>query len=290
MGVPVEFSTRAARDRDPVTGLRANGTWNQPAGTWSDDGALLLCTAEALACGGDEQTAGSFFVRWLREGHRAAGGVVFDVGCATRAALERIADGTPAASAGGAAEKDNGNGSLMRILPVALRFASCPPAELGAVAGRFSSITHRHPRSQLACVFYCLLVQRLMAGDSPQGGVERAGVEFRPLLARFPDEQARFARLQAPRFVDTPRADIRSGGYVMETLEAAVWCLLQGGTFAEIVLRAVNLGEDTDTTGCVAGGLAGVWQGLDAIPCAWRSELRESANVDEVVSLFGAAC
>ncbi len=154
LGVPVEFSSRADRDDDPVTSMRGFGTWNQPAGTWSDDGALLLCTIESLIDEDpDEEHAGRLFVRWLREGHWAVRGNAFDVGGATRAALERIARGAPAATAGGGGEGDNGNGSLMRILPVSLRFADAGPDIAASFAMRWSAITHRHPRSQLACAY-----------------------------------------------------------------------------------------------------------------------------------------
>ncbi len=291
LGVPVEFTSRADRDKDPVTSLRGFGTWNQPTGTWSDDGALLLCTAESLV-GEDPnpELSGRLYVRWLREGHWAVGGKVFDVGGATRAALDRIASGTPAASAGGAGETDNGNGSLMRILPVALRFADASPDELVSYAMRWSAITHRHVRSQLACAYYCLVVQQCMHGAAPAAALKTGGENFVPLLTQFPAERPTFARMLNGNFVNTGRADIRSGGYVIETLEAAIWCVLQGGPFADIVLRGVNLGGDTDTTGCVAGGLAGAWLGVDAITSEWKETLAREPPLDDLIARFVVRC
>lgn len=277
LGVPVEFSTRPERDADPVTGLRAFGTWHQPAGTWSDDGALLLCTIEALAENADLAYGGKLFLRWRREGYLAARGERFDIGAATDAALARIAAGAPAAEAGGHRETDNGNGSLMRILPVALRFADTQPQALAAQAMNWSAVTHRHPRSQLACAYYCLLAQQLLQGASPEFAIASVAREFRAMLDSFPGEQRQFERILDPGFSTTARAQIRSGGYVIDTLEAALWCLLQGGSFSDVVLRAVNLGGDTDTTACVAGGLAGVWLGVAAIPVEWSSALPDTA-------------
>ena len=290
LGVPVEFSSRPDRDADAVTGMRGFGTWKQPAGTWSDDGALLLCTAESLVGEDpDLELAGRLYVRWLREGHWAVGGKVFDVGGATRAALDRIASGTPAASAGGAGETDNGNGSLMRILPVALRFADASPDELVSYAMRWSAITHRHVRSQLACAYYCLVVQQCMHGAAPAVALKTGAENFVPLLTRFPAERPTFARMLNGNFAKTGRADIRSGGYVIETLEAAIWCLLQGGTFADIVLRGVNLGGDTDTTACVAGGLAGVWLGIGVIPERWTEALAKNPPLGDLIERFVSA-
>jgi ADP-ribosylglycohydrolase len=290
LGVPVEFSSRPDRDADAVTGMRGFGTWMQPAGTWSDDGALFLCTAESLVGEvPDLELAGRLYVRWLREGHWAVGGKVFDVGGATRAALDRIASGTPAASAGGAGETDNGNGSLMRILPVALRFADASPDELVSYAMRWSAITHRHVRSQLACAYYCLVVQQCMQGAAPAATLKTSGENFAPLLNRFSAERPTFAKMLDGNFAKIGRADIRSGGYVIETLEAAIWCLLQGGTFADIVLRGVNLGGDTDTTACVAGGLAGVWLGIGVIPERWTEALAKNPPLGDLIERFVSA-
>jgi len=127
LGVPVEFKDRATVLADPVKDMRGFGSHNQPPGTWSDDGALALCTVDSLLhTEFDTQDMGMRFVRWMNEEYWTATGVVFDVGGATADALMQIASGTPAERAGGCDEYSNGNGSLMRILPVALRFADQP--------------------------------------------------------------------------------------------------------------------------------------------------------------------
>lgn len=289
LGVPVEFESRRERDRDPVRGPRGFGTWNQPPGTWSDDGAMLLCLTEALANGVGLNEAAALYLRWWREGHHSARGEVFDIGNATCAALQRIEQGVQPEDAGGDSEYDNGNGSLMRTLPVALYYRKQGPSIVAVQAMRHSLVTHRHPRSQLACAFHCLFAHALLEGHSPHEAWRQTIPPFRKLLGANPGEQQAFARLLADDFLHIDRLEIQSDGYVVHTLEASVWCLLQGGTYEAIVLRAVNLGGDTDTTGCVAGGLAGVWLGRGSIPPEWKSVLPRAAEIDALIDHFASA-
>ncbi|MBL9178122.1 MAG: ADP-ribosylglycohydrolase family protein [Verrucomicrobiaceae bacterium] len=283
LGVPVEFQGRQARKADPVTAMRGFGTWNQPAGTWSDDGSLLLCSVESLnEAGFDPQDTGMRFLRWFDTGHWAAHGRVFDIGNATRQALDRISLGTPAIDAGGRREQDNGNGSLMRILPVALASLDCDLDLFCDRIARASAITHGHPRSQMACVFHGLLVRELMAGKSPSDALAAAQTTF-ARLHQGSKELPAFAHLLKSGLASTPEHEIESGGYVIDTLTASLWCLLTTRSFSECVLKAVNLGDDTDTTGCVAGGLAGVLYGMNAIPSEWTAAL---PGQDELLRLF----
>ena len=290
LGVPVEFQTRAARAADPVAGMRAYGTHRQPAGTWSDDGALLLCTAESLLrTGFDVEDMGRMFVAWQDTGLWAAHGHVFDIGIATSQALHRLKNGIPAEKAGGTDDYSNGNGSLMRILPVALFTNREETAVLRERIGRASAITHGHERSRMACVFYALLGRRILEGMEAKKAHLSACGDFAEIYAHSP-ELNRFDNVLGPGLAEAPEPEIRSGGYVMETLEAAVWCLLTTEDFAQCVLRAVNLGSDTDTTGCVAGGLAGLLYGLDAIPAEWLAALPRNAEVSELFTNFLASC
>ncbi|MEO8353877.1 MAG: ADP-ribosylglycohydrolase family protein, partial [Chthoniobacteraceae bacterium] len=151
LGVPVEFLSREAVRKNPVHGMRGFGTHNQPPGTWSDDSSLLLCTVESLAHRGgfDATDLGQRFVRWESEGHWTPHGRVFDIGIATSQALSRLAMGTAPEQSGGSDEYSNGNGSLMRIAPIALWFDNLPPNDLAATVHRASALTHRHPRSQM---------------------------------------------------------------------------------------------------------------------------------------------
>ncbi len=238
-----------------------------------------MCTAEAILDGADLDKAGELFLRWWKKGYRTARGTVFDIGGATLAALNRISNGTPAAQAGGTDESDNGNGSLMRILPIAWRFCDEPAETVVEHAMSLSSVTHRHPRSQLACAYLCLVVRQLMHREEPFAAWRNAVETMRPFLRGHPAEANIFARVASDDFPSLPESEIESGGYVIHTLEAALWCLLKGGQLEDIVLRAINLGGDTDTTGCVAGGLAGTWLGESAIPSAWLSSLPDLSDI-----------
>lgn len=293
LGVPVEFRSRADVQSDPVTDLRANGTYHQPKGTWSDDSSLLLCTVDSLLRHKfDTADMGKRFVQWMEGKIWTPWGKVFDIGGATSTALCRIRQGEPAEQAGGVHETSNGNGSLMRILPIALRFANESPVRLLECSHRSSAITHRHPRSQLACGFYCLMLARLMKGDAPvaaHAATVRAATDFyrQPLFA---SELPKFEKVFSLKLATLPEREISSSGYVVDTLTAAVWCLLTSQDYRETVLKAVNLGDDTDTTAIVAGGLAGVHRGLTDVPENWRKSMARAEDLATLFAPFVTAC
>jgi len=170
----------------------------------------------------------------------------------------------------------------MRIMPIVLRFASEPLQTFASLVERASSITHGHARSKMACVFYGLVVRHLLLGWNPPAGLKAACAEFTLSYERAP-EFSHFRRLLEDDLASIPEGEIVSSGYVLHTLHASLWCLLTTSSFETCVLKAVNLGGDTDTTGCVAGGLAGVHYGLHAIPTKW---LRTMARRDDVEVLF----
>lgn len=292
LGVPVEFIPREERLHDPVQEMRGYGTHDQPPGTWSDDGSLLLCTVEALCGEYHPRQLADLFLAWRERGYWTAHGELFDIGIATCAALSRIRRGVPPEAAGGDGEHDNGNGSLMRILPVALRYASQPVADMLTKAHRISALTHRHPRSQLACGLYCCAARGLLAGLSPDAAY-RAMIEdgYRHYRGTPLDsELAAFARIFSGRLGDEEPDAIHASGYVVRTLEAALWCLLTAGSFEDTVLRAVNLGDDTDTVGCVAGGLAGLCYPDQAANHPWRAQLAGAADIAPLLEEFTLAC
>ncbi|HZU06342.1 MAG TPA: ADP-ribosylglycohydrolase family protein [Chloroflexota bacterium] len=290
LGVPVESVSRAVLRARPVHDLQALGPY--PPGTWSDDSALLLCTVESLLGGFDLEDLGRRFVRWYEAGYWAPwpGARAFGIGATTRRAILNLARGVPAAQAGPADEASCGNGSLMRILPIALYCASQPADSLLDHAHRASAVTHRHPRAQLACGFYCALAVALGRGEAPDTAYRTAIAQTLPYYQQPPyaAERVHFARLFAGTLADCSEEDIRSDGYVVHTLEASVWCLLRARSFTEAVLRAVNLGEDADTTGAVTGGLAGLHWGVSAIPPDWRNQLARRDAIARLLEAFAA--
>jgi ADP-ribosyl-[dinitrogen reductase] hydrolase len=289
LGVPVEFCSRNDREHDPVTDLRGYGTHNQPAGTWSDDTSLTLCTIDTLLhAGEDYQALGRSFVRWLNAQIWTPHGSVFDVGSTTAAAIRRLARGVPPLEAGRDDEHSNGNGSLMRILPVAIWFAGRGRADTTEAAHRFSALTHRHPRAQVGCAIFCLIAQRLIAGADAATAIDKAWQDADAHYREDPfssELRAYFRISPAGKLKKLEARNIKGSGYVVDALEASLWCLLNSNGFKEGILRAVNLGEDTDTTAAITGALAGIHYGLEAIPADWRAKL---ARFDELDALFNA--
>lgn len=293
LGVPVEFTSREERRRDPVTDMRGYGTHRQPPGTWSDDSALLLCTVEALC---DDaycpERLAALFLAWQDRGYWTPHGSVFDIGVATSTALARLRQGGMPEEAGGAGERDNGNGALMRILPVALRYADAPIEEMLFMAHRVSALTHRHPRSQMACGLYCCMANGLSGGLAPRDAyrfmIDQGHRYYN--VAPFKREMPHFARVLSGTIGDVGDHEIASSGYVLHTLEASLWCLLTTTSYTDTVLTAINLGDDTDTTGCVAGGLAGLHYGLKAIPGTWRGGMAREAEITALLKGFVCAC
>jgi len=287
LGVPVEFKGRAALQADPVREMRGFGTHNQPAGTWSDDSSLLLCSVDGLNRHEfNTEDMGKRFCEWYRGKLWTPHGKVFDMGIATSQALGRIIEGVRAEVAGGSEESSNGNGSLMRIIPVVVRFAEASTKQLLDKVHRASAITHRHPRSQMACGMFALTIRELLIGKEAGEAASDALVAFRSFYEPDPwwaVELEHFELLLAGDLARQPELEIDSTGYVMDTLTAGLWCLLTTTSFEECVLKAVNLGGDTDTTGCVAGGLAGVHYGSGVLPQRWIQSL---ARRDEIEVLF----
>ena len=281
LGVPVQFEPRKTRKSRPVTDMIGHGTFNLPPGTWSDDSSLTFCLAESLCSGMDLSDIGRHFVRWLYGGHWTPFGYAFDIGQTTAVAVERIKKGIPPLEAGGKAEDSNGNGSLMRILPLTFYLAGTPRHRRMGTVHAVSCLTHAHLRSQMACGIYIELAVQLLGSRSIAAAYRKAAAEARRYYAapRYRGELHHFARVLDARLKNRDSAKIRSSGYVVATREAAVWCLLTSRSYRETVLKAVNLGEDTDTTAAVAGGLAGIVYGPNAIPREWLNQIPRRSDI-----------
>jgi ADP-ribosyl-[dinitrogen reductase] hydrolase len=276
LGVPYEFHRAEAIpppaeiEMTPPPGFaRAH---NVPAGTWSDDGAQALCLLSSLLDRGrlDVEDLGRRLLAWYDDGIFAVDGVVFDVGIQTGRSLALLRAGVPAADVGPPDERANGNGSLMRVLPLALWHPGSD-AELAGDAMLQSRVTHGHPRAQVCCALYCLWARRLLAGE-PDGWASAAAA-LRAVLGEGPTrEELEFY----VRPDDAPRG--RGGSYVVDCLRSAR-LVLGAGSYEAVVKAAIALGDDTDTTACVAGGVAGVRDGVGAIPRRWLDALRGRDHV-----------
>lgn len=269
LGVPVEFKKR---DTFTVTDMTGYGTYNQPPGTWSDDSSLTLATLDSMVKLGkiDPDDIMQNFFYWLNDGMFTPYGEVFDVGGGTRRAIARFANGKDAAKCGGKTRMDNGNGALMRILPVAmLPDYSEKEAELLSVA----HLTHAHFISDFACRIYAAVVENLMNGMKKEEAVFSGIEKFKGQIESV-SMLSDFGKLIDLEWLE--RTFVKSSGYVVDTLEAALWCFLNTNTYRDCVLTAVNLGEDTDTVAAVVGGLAGIYYGCggeSGIPDEWIAQI-----------------
>ena len=296
LGVPVEFRSRNYLDANPISDMVGYGSYNVPKGSWSDDTSMSLCALEAISeTKVDLKRTMHNFYRWLYLGEFTPSGKPFDVGHTCRVAIDSYVSGY--ATYDNCGEKDeysNGNGSLMRIHPFTLYLAykKQNPMSLSSMEliGRASALTHAHARSKVACVIYSFILLALIENPSKESvklALDNAAsfyTQYGSGLGYYShecDEMDLYKRL-FDGIEKLPRESISSDGYVVHTLEAAVWCLLTTDSYRECVLKAVNLGNDSDTTAAVAGGLAGALYGYNAIPSEWRNTLLRRAYIEEL--------
>ncbi len=291
LGVPVEFTSRAERVKSPVTTMLGYGTWNQPPGTWSDDSSLSFCLAECLCRGYSLDAIANSFWRWYKEAYWTPRGDVFDIGQTTHTAIMRLKQGVVPHQAGGKVENSNGNGSLMRILPMAYYHRSLTLGELLARVHDVSAITHAHARSQMACGIYISIAVALLEGADPQTAYLQALQDIQTIYSvrEFLLEKPHFGRVFSGEIAKIPVEEINSGGYVIDTLESSLWCLLNSSSYSETVLKAVNLGGDSDTTAAVTGGLAGIYYGVENIPRQWMNQIARRQDIIYLAERFARA-
>jgi ADP-ribosyl-[dinitrogen reductase] hydrolase len=285
LGVPVEFQHRESLAENPVKGMRGYGTHGQPAGTFSDDSSLAFCLAEVLTTTFDMDKIARKFISWLRDGYWTAWGSVFDVGMSTRNAIARLEAGCKPDSAGGINQNENGNGSLMRILPLVVHIKDMPVKTRFKLTCMVSSITHRHPWAIMACFYYLEFARLIIKGISKEEAYQQLKIEL-PLFLQSTSMDATttsiYRRLLEGNIFEVDEQRIYSGGFVANTLEASIWCLMTTHSYTEAVLKAVNLGGDTDTTAAVTGGLAGLVYGYKSIPDDWMKTLARRDDIEDL--------
>lgn len=290
LGVPVEFKSRQVIKNNPVTDMNGYGTYNLPPGTFSDDSSLTFCLAEALTNEFDLNTIGQNFVKWYYNNYWTPRGNVFDIGIATRQAIDRLAKGDRPDLAGGYDVSSNGNGSLMRISPLLFYLLDKPIYERYEITKQVSSITHRHIRSVIACFYYLEFARQLFERKDKFEIYKNLQTEVTDHLTSLSINQtevALFDRLLKQDIHKLTDENIFSSGYVLHTLEASIWCLLTTDNYKNAVLKAVNLGEDTDTTGAVTGGLAGLLYGIDNIPTNWLKQIAKYDDIENLAERLG---
>lgn len=291
LGVPVEFYFRDKLKANPVKKMLGYGSYDVPAGAWSDDTSMTLCLLESMNRLGyiDYDDIMKNFVRWIDEAAFTPTGKTFDIGRTCLQAIMKYTKGTLPVNCGGKAEYDNGNGSLMRIAPLVIylhdKYGENITSEGLQLINDISALTHGHARSQVACTIYVAVALKLAAGKSLSDAMKAGLSEVPDLYKEYPEHRAEwehtYRRIQArDDFTNLPENEIKSSGYVVDTLEAVFWCLMNTNSYADCVLKAVNLGEDTDTVAAISGGLAGLVYGLKAIPEAWMAALQNKESIE----------
>lgn len=275
LGVPVEFRSRESLKDDPVVDMREYGTYGMPRGTWSDDSSMILATMASIINKKsiDLDDIMKEFCEWFYNSKYTQYNDTFDFGMTTSTAIERYHHGMPIDKCGGTSDRDNGNGSLMRILPLAF----LPDIDFETVEN-VSALTHAHKTSRIACVLYIQIAKSILENDdlTLDEHIQKASQE---IINHYDEKYLK--HYQRIFNLDFSKG-ILSGGYVVDTLESVVYCLITTDNYKDALLKAVNLGGDTDTVAGICGGLAGIYYGFDDIPVDWTSQI---PKLDTVVSL-----
>lgn len=287
LGVPVEFTSREERKQDPVEEMRAYGTYHQYFGTWSDDSSLTFGLMDSLKDGYDLNSIGKKFIQFFYENLWTPYNKVFDIGTTTAKAIERIKAGINILDCGGSSEEDNGNGSLMRILPLAFYLKNKETKEKLKIIEDVSSLTHGHKRSKLACIIYVeLAINLLKEKDKFESYENTKNFINENCIENYSGELINFDNILNKDITLLSEDKIKSSGYVVHSLEASLWSFLTSKTYKETVFKAINLGEDTDTIAAIAGGLAGIYFGIDSIPDSWLQCLARKKDINNLINDF----
>jgi len=266
VGTTVEFRPRGSFP--PVTDMVGGGPFGLKPGQWTDDTSLALCLAESLIekQGFDARDQMERYVRWYREGHLSSTGRCFDIGNATSSALHRFEE-TGEPFSGSTDPYNAGNGSLMRLVPIPMFFY--PDVEKAVLhADESSRTTHGAVECLDACCLYAFMLVKALDGESKD---DILFVLTNTVVMQ--GQSPKIRAIAAGEYRDKTADQIRGSGYVVESLEAALWCFLKTDTFRDAILKAVNLGDDADTTAAVCGQIAGAHYGESGIPAEWLDRL-----------------
>lgn len=285
LGVPVEFQSRESLKIDPVTKMEGYGTYNMPPGTWSDDSSMTIATMASIVNKNeiDYDDIMKEFQSWIETGKYTQYQDTFDYGITTLHGIMNYKNGIDAIKCGGTDERDNGNGSLMRILPLAF----IPDIDYETIEN-ISGLTHGHLRSKIACVFYIEIAKSMLENNlTIDEHIKLAGNKIKKHY-KDSGELHHFKRIFNDELNDED--SISSKGYVITTFESVIYSLKNTDNFRDAVLKAVNLGRDTDTVGAICGGLAGIFYGFDSIPIDWINEIPKIDEVIELCEKYEAYC
>ena len=285
LGAAVEFKPPDAFE--PVTDYRGGGPHGLPAGAWTDDTSMALALADSIThAGWDLNDQAHRYVTWWRKGEYSVNGRCFDIGITIRAALSRFERSGDSLTSGDPSEGASGNGSIMRLAPVPIRFAGLFPdkiEKLAQLASESSLPTHASPQCLSTCRYFAVVLAGLMHGLDREEVLSPEWAPLRRLRAAEPLHPP-VEEIASGSFRERQPPAIVGSGYVIRSLEAALWALHDAQDFREAVLKAVNLGDDADTTGAVCGQLAGAYWGESGIPEEWLEGLARRDMIEEALT------
>ena len=288
MGVPTEFCDREKLLANPVTKMISSPKVGEPAGSFSDDTSMEIATIDSFIEKGKFDYADIMqkWSNWIDNGDYTPNGNIFDVGRTCLTAIRKFCDGVNPIECGLDGVNSNGNGSLMRILPVALysytkRFND---SEIINLVNDISSLTHSHDISKLGCYIYVKYVIYLLEGYSKEEAYEK--IQQNDYSSYSKEAIAVYDRILKNNIKKYPLNKINSSGYIVDTLECALWILLNAKSYKEAIISSTNIGQDTDTIGAVLGSMAGIIYGIDSIPKSWLKKLIKRDYLMELALKF----
>ena len=289
LGVPVEFLDRNSLQKHPLKEMIGFGSHDVPEGTWSDDTSLMVATMDSII----ENECVNFedimykFTEWMNYAKYTATDRLFDIGISTSKAISNFKNGQIAINCGTKGINENGNGSLMRILPFVycLKYFNLPEEKENLLINQASSLTHAHEISRLGCKIYSDYITLLLDGVNK---VEALDMLRENDYGKYysNDSLNAYNRILNGDLKNANINQIKSTGYVVHSLEASLWCTIKNDTFEDAVVAAVNLGNDTDTIGAITGSINGIIYGKDKIPERWLNKLRKKDYLEELSRKF----
>lgn len=289
LGAAVEFKPPGSFE--PVTGYRAGGPHGLGPGEWTDDTSMALALADSLGTAGwDLNDQARRYVQWWRHGKYSVNGTCFDIGITTQQALSRFERTGDASKSGDTSERASGDGSIMRLAPVPIRYAHLFPDQLEEFIGfctDCSRPTHASPQCLSACAYFGLILAGLINGVDRDEALSPDWESLAQLKHLWP-LHPEILDVTDGSFREKQPPEIKGSGYVVRSLEAALWAFHDARDFREAVLRAVNLGDDADTTGAVCGQLAGAYWGESGIPQEWQEGLARREMIEDAFAELGA--
>lgn len=292
LGMPVQFLERDELKKNPVTTIKGYGTYNMPPGTWSDDSSMALATLDSIRekSGIDYDDIMERFESWTVDGEYTPAGIAFDQGLTCMQAIGKYAIDKDYKTCGKTGERANGNGALMRVMPACLYVYEKVLAKEWELkqalecVHQISALTHNHLRSKMACGIYYFMVSSILDGngtlmDRLQKGMDDAVEFYKKDILNYVELTYYNRLFDLGEFAKCKEDEIKSSGYVVDSLEAAIWSLITTNSVEEALLRAVNLGDDTDTVGAIAGGLACLYYGYDSAPKEWREQIIKEQEI-----------